>query len=73
MLCQSKEEMFTKLKKMILLELINFLSPLHLIAKATALNGVGADEIEVTIDSKPCAVTLVLLVAKLAVIKLEVG
>ena len=58
---------------MILLKLLHIICPFNFISKAAALDGEGIHQAKVTVDSKPSTVTLILLIAELAIFELEVS
>ena len=65
--------MLSKLQEMILLELLYIICSFNFISKAAALDGEGIHQAKVTVDSKPSTVTLILLIAELAIFELEVS
>ena len=69
----SLQEVLSKLQKVVLLELLDFISAFDLVRVTAGLNREGIDNVEVAEDAETCTVLLVLLVTKLAVIVLKVG
>lgn len=64
--------MLAKLQEVVLFELLYFVSAFDLVSIAAGLDSEGVDNVEVAEDAETCAVLLVFLVPKLAVIVLEV-
>ena len=73
MLGHAEEKVLAELQKVLLFELFHVVGALHFISIATGLDCERVCNLPVTIHSQTGAVSLILLIAKFAVVVLEVG
>ena len=72
MFSYSAQQLFSKLEEMLLFELLDVICAFHFIGEATRLDCKAVEDLPITENAEPCAILLILFVAKFAVVILEV-